>query len=95
MSLLRPVDHSQLVLFEAHRDLRLGMRHGFPPPADPGLEAALTKFVTDYAARHRWPKTKADRSRRAIRLLLGIQDTPGAAIRRSDVSLLSRMFPDA
>jgi hypothetical protein len=69
MSRLRPVEHRQLVLFEAHRDLRLGMRHGFPPPPDPGLEAALTKFVTDYAAQHRWPKTKADRSRRAIRIL--------------------------
>jgi hypothetical protein len=67
------------------------MVNGFPPPPDPLLEAALTQFVTDYAAQYRWPKTKADRTRRAVRILLGIQDTPGALIRRSDVALLSRI----
>ena len=91
MTHLRAVSHRQLVLFEANRDLRLGMAHGFPPPPDPMLEAALTQFVTDYAARYHWPRTKADRTRRAIRILLGTQDTPGALIRRSDVALLSRI----
>src|SRR5207249_2715934 len=36
----RPVAHRQLVLFDLPRDLHAGLRSGFPPPPDPGLEAA-------------------------------------------------------
>ncbi|HEX5997240.1 MAG TPA: hypothetical protein VFY84_19035 [Jiangellales bacterium] len=91
MSRLRPVVHRQLVLLEAPRDLRAGMRSGFPPPPDPDLEAALVAFVGEHAARYHWPRTKTDRTKRAVRIMLGIQDTPGAPIRRSDVALLSRI----
>jgi hypothetical protein len=35
--------------------------------------------------------SKVERIRRAMRIMLGIQDTPGAPIRRSDVALLSRI----
>jgi len=91
MSLLRPVTHRQLVLLELPRDLRAGLRNGFPPPPDPALEAAFHQFVREHAARYGWPKVRAERIQRGIRIMLGIQDTPGALIRRSDVALLSRI----
>ena len=90
MRLLRPVAHRQLVLLDCPRDLRAGLRLGFPPPPDPALEAAFDQFVREHAARYGWTAGKAERIQRAIRIMLGIQDTPGAAIRRSDVALLSQ-----
>jgi hypothetical protein len=89
MSLLRPVAHRQLVLLDWPRDLRAGMRAGFPPVPDLALEAALHEFTREHAARLGWARGKAERVQRGIRIMLAIQDTPGAAIRRSDVALLS------
>jgi hypothetical protein len=91
MSLLRPVAHRQLVLLDWPRDLRAGLQRGFPPPPDPALEAAFHQFVREHAARYGWATGKAERVQRAIRIMLGIQDTPGAPIRRSDVALLTRI----
>ena len=91
MRLLRPVAHCQLVLLDWPRDLRAGLRLGFPPPPDPALEAAFGQFVREHAACYGWTAGKAERIQRAIRIMLGIQETPGAAIRRSDVTLLSRI----
>jgi hypothetical protein len=90
LSLLRPVGHQQLLLFDVPRDLRLGLWDKFPPPPDPALEAAFHEFVREHAREHGWSKGKTATVQRAIRILLGIQDTPGAAIRRSDVALLTR-----
>ena len=56
MSLLHPVAHRQLVLFDMPRDLRLGLWDKFPPPPDPALEAAFAQFVRDHAAAHGWAK---------------------------------------
>ncbi|MEV0734331.1 hypothetical protein [Polymorphospora sp. NPDC050346] len=91
MRQLTPVTHRQLVLFDAVRDLKAGLRNGFPPPPHPGREAALLAFVGEHATRYGWRRTKIERVRRAMRIMLGIQDTPGAPIRRSDVALLSRI----
>jgi hypothetical protein len=91
MMLLRPAGHCQLVLLEWPRDLRAGLRNGFPPPPDPALEAAFRQFVRGHAQRYGWSTQKAGRIQRAIRIMLGLQDTPGAAIRRSDVALLSQL----
>jgi hypothetical protein len=91
MSLLRPVGHQQLLLFDLPHDLRLGLWDKFPPPPDPGLEAAFHQFVREHAREHGWSKGKTATVQRAIRIMLGIQDTPGAAIRRSDVALLTRI----
>lgn len=43
--------HRQLALLDLPRDLKLAccLRKGFPPPPDPGLEAAFHQFVRDYA----------------------------------------------
>jgi hypothetical protein len=89
MSLLRPVAHRQLVLLDWPRDLRAGMRAGFPHVPDLALEAALHEFTREHAARHSWARGKAERVQRGIRIMPAIQDIPGAAIRRSDVALLS------
>ena len=63
----------------------------FPPPPDPGLEAAFHQFVADHAAAHGWTKGYTATIQRGIRIMLGIQDTPGAPIRRSDILLLTRI----
>lgn len=91
MSLLRPVSYRQLVLLDWPRDMRVGLYRGFPPPPDPAREAAFHQFVREHADRYGWTVAKAERIQRAIRIMLGIQDTPGARVRRSDVSLLSRI----
>jgi hypothetical protein len=91
MSLLRPAAHRQVVLLDWPRDMRAGLRHGFPPPPDPALEAAFHQFIREHAARYGWTEGKAETIQRAIRIMLGIQDTPGAPIRRSDVALLSQI----
>ena len=91
MTLLRPVSYRQLALLDWPRDLRAGLRNRFPPPPDPALEAAFHQFVREHAACYGWTKGKAETIQRAIRIMLGIQDTPGAPIRRSDVALLSRI----
>lgn len=91
MSVLRPVAHRQLVMFDTKRDLRLGLWDKFPPPPDPALEAAFAQFVRDHAAAHGWAKNYTATIQRAIRIMLGIQDTPGAPIRRSDIMLLTRI----
>jgi hypothetical protein len=79
MTLLRPVAHRQLVLFDMPRDLRLALWDKFPPPPDPALEAAFAQFVRDHAATHGWATNYTATIQRAIRIMLGIQDTPGRA----------------
>lgn len=91
MSLLRPVDWRQHVLFDWPRDLKAGLRNGFLPPPDAQLEAAFHQLAREHAQRFGWSPGKAERVQRGIRIMLGIQDTPGAAIRRSDVLQLSRI----
>lgn len=84
-----PVTHRQLVLFETVPDLKLGMERGFPPPRDPALAAALFEVVRDFAAVHGWSRPVIERAQRGVRILLGLQHTPGAPIKASDVALLS------
>jgi integrase len=91
LTLLRPATHRQLLAFEVPRDLRAAMWDRFLPPPDPLLEAAFHEFVREHARIHGWAIGKTATVQRAIRILLGIQDTPGAAIRRSDVALLTRI----
>jgi hypothetical protein len=91
VSLLRPVAHRQLVLFGMPRDLRLGLWDKLPPPPDPALEAAFALFVRDHATAHGWAKNYTATIQRAVRIMLAIQDTSGAPIRRSDVMLLTRI----
>jgi hypothetical protein len=83
-----PATHRQLVLFPMTRDLRHGRERGYPPPRDPRTAAVLEQAVADHARTHGWGKFTLTTVTGAIRLLLGIQDTPGAPILASEVALL-------
>jgi hypothetical protein len=67
------------------------MQGSFPPPPDAALAAAFFEFVRDHAAQYGWLKSKTALTQRAVRIMLGIQDTPGAPVRRSDVLLLTQI----
>lgn len=86
-----PVSHRQLVLFVVPWDPHAVFGPGFPPPRDPALAAALHRYVADYAKRFGWSRCSTEGNHRGVRILLGVQDTPGAPIRRSDVMLLSEI----
>jgi hypothetical protein len=86
-----PVAHRQGVLFTAPWDPHAAFGPRFPPPRDPELAAALHCFVADYARRFGWSPGSTERTQRGVRILLGVQDTPGAPILRSDVMLLSEI----
>ncbi|MGW5518882.1 hypothetical protein [Nocardia africana] len=89
LSLLRPAPDQQLTLLELPRDFAAGRARGFPPPPDAARAAAWQEFVREHATRHGWTISITERVQRAVRILLGTQDTPGAAIRASDVLLMS------
>ncbi|WP_248761474.1 hypothetical protein [Pseudarthrobacter sp. SSS035] len=81
-----PVAHRQLVLFPAlDRDLQRGRTYGFPAPADPVMGAFLDAFVVDYAEKHGWSLTATKIVRRGLSIALGLQDTPGAPLRATDI----------
>ncbi|TSB29783.1 hypothetical protein [Streptomyces benahoarensis] len=80
---LAPVQYRQLVLFPPHeRDLRRGL----PKVDAPGIAAALEAAADDYARRHGLKKRTAFGLGRGLRILLALQDTPGAPFRATDVS---------
>ena len=87
----RPVTHRQLVLFRMTRDFT-GGRGSVGPPRDPVLAAVLDAHVTDYANRLGWDRLRISDVRCGVRLLLGLQDTPGAAIARSELAVLAHFF---
>jgi hypothetical protein len=79
---------SQLVLFSQQRDLAAHGRAGLPQPADPALAAELFRRAHDLAARHGWSQRQTTETCHGLRIVLGIQDTPGKPINASDVTLL-------
>lgn len=86
-----PVARRQLVLLDLPRDLTAGHRRGWPAPPDPALAALLDQAARDHARGHGWSKTRTNAARQAIRVLLAIQDTPGAPIPASLVAGLGRI----
>jgi len=84
-----PVTHRQLVLFEIRPDLVAAKVSGFAEPRHAGLASFLDELVTDHARHHGWGTETISQVRRGIRILLGVQDTPGALIRTTDVLLLT------
>jgi len=51
----------------------------------------LLQAAEEHAARHGWSRTRTGEARLAIRVLLGLQDTPGAAIKASEILGLTQM----
>lgn len=88
---IQPVAHRQLLLFDAVRDLRAGHRRGFPVPGDAVLAAVLDDHAADYGQRHGWTYQLKWKVRRAVRILVATQDTPGGAILASAVAQLDQM----
>jgi hypothetical protein len=87
----RAVSYRQLVLFETDRDLRRGRACGFPAPADPPMAAFLDQFLIDHAARHGWSRTTIKRFRQGLAIVLGLQDTPGAPLRATEILRLEQI----
>jgi len=83
----RPVQHRQLVLFALPHDLSRG-RGPLPEPSDGELAAALEWVTTEHARAAGWNRSMATKVRCGIRTLLGLQDTPGAPIRYSEMLVL-------
>jgi integrase len=83
----RPAGH-QLVLFSQPRDLAAHGRAGLPAPADPVLAAKLYRHARDYGAQRGWSRRQTTDTCHGLRIVLGIQDTPGQPIKASDVELL-------
>jgi len=92
-----PVEHIQLALFDMPRDLAnwtakwmTDAQHGpltnelLPEPPHAQMAAFLEAAVLDHAHRHGWPKSTIHRTRRAMRVLQLMQDTPGALLLASD-----------
>lgn len=82
-----PVDHEQLALFAWPRDLSNPSVRRLEPPT-PALAVALHQAVADHADRHGWTTSQRDGTWRGIRVLLAIQDTPGARITTSEAKVL-------
>lgn len=87
----RPVSHRQLVLFDLPRDLS-GGRGVVGPPRDVTLAAALDAVTVQHASVHGWTPGCTTKTRAGIRLLLGMQDTPGAPIHRSETEVLAQVY---
>lgn len=90
LSLLRPVGHQQLLLFDVPRDLRLGLWDKFPPPPNPALRWRSTNSSASMPASTNGPRARPppcnERSGSC-----SVSGTPGVAIRRSDMALLARI----
>jgi len=91
-----PVTHRQLTLFPATaRDLQRGRTHGFPAPSDLVMAVFLDDFVIDYARKHGWGLTATKTVRRGLTVALGLQDTPGAPLRATDILELPQIGTNA
>ncbi|WP_248761026.1 hypothetical protein [Pseudarthrobacter sp. SSS035] len=83
-----PVTHRQLTLIDLPRDLT--RRHTPLSPPDPGFALALDHAARDHALAHGWTKTRLNSTRQGLRVLACSQDTPGAAIKASQVAELDQ-----
>jgi hypothetical protein len=79
------VAHRQLVLFPVTRDLASGRTHGFPAPAEPRMAAFMDQFLIKHASKHGWSQSAVKRVRRGLIIALGLQDTPGAPLRATEI----------
>lgn len=86
-----PTPHRQEPLFAWPRDLNVGRRFGFPPPPDEQIAAQIMDLVDERGARSGWKRHHTESVRGALRILLALQQTPGAPIRASDVKALAQL----
>ncbi|WP_433678775.1 hypothetical protein [Nocardia sp. CA-119907] len=86
-----PVPDQQLTVVDVPRDLARGRERGFADPPDPGLAHQLDEVAFAHARRHGWSKSRLGDARKGIRILLSLQDTPGAVITASEVAQLDQI----
>lgn len=82
-----PVDYAQLVAFDVRRDLSTDVVRRLEPPI-PALADALQQAMADHGDRHGWTNPQRERTWRGLRILLAIQDTPGARISFTEANVL-------
>lgn len=86
-----PVPYRQERLFAWPTDLRVGRRLGFGDPPDLRIAGTLARRVDARGARHGWSEGHASSVRGGMRILLALQETPGAPIRASDIKDLAQL----
>lgn len=79
----------QLPLFVARRDLAAHGRGGLHLRAEPARADALERIARDLAAQRGWSTRQTTDTCFGLRIVLGLQDDPDAAINASDVALLA------
>jgi hypothetical protein len=67
------------------------LRRQVPPPKDPALAAFVDRFAVEYATARGWGHGTTGRIRQSLRIMLGLQQTPGAMIKASDADILRGM----
>ncbi|MER6789877.1 hypothetical protein ABT330_35640 [Streptomyces sp. NPDC000658] len=84
-----PAAHRQLLLFPPPpRDLAAALHS---PPADTTLADWLGQELTHWAASRGWTRSTACRARTGLRLLLTVQDTPGAPVPATVIDQLTQL----
>jgi hypothetical protein len=86
-----PRPHRQERLFDWPRDLSVGRRLGFADPPCEQITAQLMDIAEEHGAEFGWSRHHIDGVRGALRILLATQETPGAAIRASEIKDLGRL----
>lgn len=86
---ITPVTWRQQLLFQTPRDLTRVPRSQMPEPRHAPMAAFLDEYITDYGAEHGWPAGAIQRARQGTRILLGLQDTPGAPLTTSEIARLA------
>ncbi len=82
-----PVTHEQHVLFTWPRTFNADIITRLRPPI-PALAAALHRALTEHGERHGWSQAQHDATWRGVRVLLALQNTPGALISVSEATVL-------
>lgn len=85
---LRAAGHYQPALFDVRRDFTDTRQDTLPQPPDAELAEQLDGVVHQHAVGHGWSKTRRNRARQAIRILLALQETPGAPIHSSEAVIV-------
>jgi len=85
-----PVRHRQLVLFDMAPDLS-GGRTVVPEPRCPDLVASLEHVAREIGATRGWTYVYASNVRAGIRVVVGLQPTPGAAVTASEVEVIRQL----
>ncbi|OLZ60426.1 hypothetical protein BS330_03825 [Amycolatopsis keratiniphila subsp. nogabecina] len=87
-SVIQMTAGDQHVLFPTQRDLAAHGRAGLPLPPNPGLAAELARRARDHAGQQGWTPLITEDTCHGLRILLGLQDTPGAPLKASEVTAL-------